>query len=121
MGSLLCLSTLFGALISSYCLNRVRESETKKARKALANVLNEGKTPEFCPGTGDDMFEVPLNDDRSYVGPDHETDMLTSETMYVKAAAEPRKASKKSKGRKYGNVKVGPLTEDEDYSFEVEV
>jgi len=63
----------------------------------------------------DDMFDVPLNDARSYVGADvADEDMLTSQTSYAKAPSKP--------GRKtHATVKVGSLAEDEEYSFDVDL
>ena len=70
------------------------------------------------------MFDVPLNDDRTYVGPDMTAEgqtALTSETMYSKAPAKPdKKISKKSK-KTADLVKFGNLTEDDEYSFDVEL
>lgn len=57
----------------------------------------------------DDMFDVPLNDARSYVGQD-DSDMLTSQTSYAKVPSKP--------GRQ---VKVGSLAEDQEYSFDVDL
>mmetsp|Transcript_34144 Transcript_34144/g.42218 ORF Transcript_34144/g.42218 Transcript_34144/m.42218 type:complete len:91 (+) Transcript_34144:1483-1755(+) len=89
---------------------------------ALATVLNEGKVPEKVPHRGtDDMFDVPLNDERSYVGPEQENDMLTSETRYIKAASKPSEKQVRKTNSKYSNVRVGNLTEDESYSFDVEL
>ena len=60
------------------------------------------------------MFDVPLNDARSYVGQDMEVDSLTSQTRYEKAPSRP--------GRKtHATVKVGSLVEDEEYSFDVDL
>jgi hypothetical protein len=72
-------------------LKKESDSETKQARKALANVLNkETKGIEQFAPTDDDMFDVPLNDERSYVGPDMtDAAMLTSNTGYVQAASKP--------------------------------
>lgn len=121
-GSIAFLSVVIGALIANCILNR-GESDTKQARKALATVLNEGRAPEKTQGRRgeDDMFDVPLNDDRTYVGPDAENDMLTSETRYIKAASRPGERKPRKSSSKYSNVKVGNLTEDENYSFDVEL
>ena len=122
VASLLTVSVVLGAVIASCILNRNKDSDTKQARKALAKVLNEGKISSKENGTGavvDDMFDVPLNDACSFVGPEEDSDMLTSATSYVKAASKP---SKSSRSRKYSNtVKVGNLTEDDEYSFECEI
>ena len=132
IGSLLAVSIICGALIANCMLNKEGDSETKQARKALADVLNkETKGIEQFAPTSDDMFDVPLNDERSYHGPDlADAAMLTSETSYMQAASKPgqlkakpvttKQSAKKSRS-KYNNVKVGNLTEDEEYSFDVDV
>ncbi len=126
IGSMLAISIICGALIANCMLNKDSDSETKQARKALANVLNkETKGIEQFAPTDDDMFDVPLNDERSYVGPDvTNSAMLTSNTGYVEAASKPgqqKQSSRKSRS-KYApsNVKVGSLSEDEEYSFDVD-
>ncbi len=80
---------------------------------------------QFAP-TDDDMFDVPLNDERSYSGPDYNNSaMLTSNTGYIQAASKAgqlKQSSRKSRS-KYApsnNVKVGSLAEDEEYSFDVD-
>ena len=95
---LLVISVVIGALITSCILNRDGQmSETKQARKVLANVLNEGKKDD-TGSTEDDMFDVPLNDAKSYVGPDlANVDVLTSETRYAKAPSQPSKKTNNSK------------------------
>ena len=102
---LLIVSVLSGALLTKCCLSKEAESETKQARKALANVLNNGKSiAEKTGTTEDDMFDVPLNDARSYVGPDMTAEgqtALTSETCYTQAPSKPSKKSAK-KTRKSG-------------------
>lgn len=70
------------------------------------------------------MFDVPLNDARSYQGPDlADGDALTSATCYTEAPSAPAKPSKKSykKSRSAQQVKVGNLTEDDEYSFDVDL
>ena len=42
-----------------------------------------------------------------------------SETQYVKAASKP--TEKMIRSSKYNNVKVGNLTEDANYSFDIEL
>ena len=119
---LLVISVVIGALITSCILNRDGQmSETKQARKVLANVLNEGKKDDTgC--TEDDMFDVPLNDAKSYVGPDlANVDVLTSETRYAKAPSQPSKKTSNSKRQLQSNVRVGNLTEDDEYSFDVDL
>lgn len=69
------------------------------------------------------MFDVPLNDARSYVGPDGDADVLTSATHYAVARSQPAKPSKKinKKSRTHQQDKVGNLTEDDEYSFDVDI
>lgn len=56
-------SIILGAVLAELLLrNSQEESETKIARKALAAVLNEGKSQHEL-AEEDQMFEVPLNDD----------------------------------------------------------
>ena len=87
----------------------------------MANVLNENKKLEAFGGVEDDMFDVPLNDDRSYVGPDlNNGDALTSETSYAKAPSKPSR-KKISRSKSARTEKVGNLTEDDEYSFDVEL
>lgn len=122
---LLIVSIISGAMITKCCLSKGEaESETKQARKALANVLNQGVKKEKTGTTEDDMFDVPLNDDRSYVGPDMTAEgqsALTSETMYSKAPSKPSKKAAKKTRKTSDLVKVGNLTEDDEYSFDVEL
>ena len=93
---LLVISVVIGALITSCLLSKDGQmSETKQARKVLANVLNEGKKDDVG-STEDDMFVVPLNDAKSYVGPDlANVDALTSETHYERAPSQPSKKTSK--------------------------
>ena len=118
---LLVISIVLGAVIASCILNKDGQmSETKQARKVLANVLNEGKKDETS--TEDDMFDVPLNDAKSYVGPDlANVDALTSETRYARAPSQPSKKTNNSKRQLQSNVRVGNLTEDDEYSFDVDL
>ena len=118
---LIAVSIIAGAIIAKCMLGKAGESETKQARKALADVLNEGKAPrsEHLSNTEDDMFDVPLNDNRSYVGPDMTHDALTSEASYQVAPSKPQKPKKKATSSR-NQVKVGNLTEDDEYSFDVE-
>jgi len=64
------------------------------------------------------MFDVPLHDSRNSNIIDQAYDALMSETHYVKVASE---ASEPRRGSMYNNVKVGNLTEDANYSFDVEL
>jgi len=126
-GSMALISLVLGALIAN-CVFFGGETETQKARKALANVLNDRSTDQL-PRRGrqsdDGMFDVPLNDAKSYVGPsmllETSGEALTSSTGYVKAASKPCE-KKRSNPSKYSNVTgVGNLTEEENYSFDVEL
>ena len=72
IGSLLLVSVILGAVITHCMLNKTsKQSETKRARRVLAEVLNEGKPADkLTSSTGDDdMFDVPLNDENTYQGP----------------------------------------------------
>lgn len=84
IATLVMVSAVFGAVLAECLLKQAgKDSETKQARKALANVLNEGKTlEEFAPE--DEMFDVPLNDESSYVGLGqmNGNDLLYSATAY---------------------------------------
>ena len=60
------------------------------------------------------MFDVPLNDARTYVNNEMEQDSLTSQTRYAKAPSKPGKKT-------HATVKVGNLAEDEEYSFDVDL
>ena len=94
IGCLLAISIVIGAVLARCLLNRNGDSETKQARKALANVLNDGaRSSEKKQGhTDDDMFDVPLNDERSYQGIDlNADDALTSQTSYTKAPSKPQR------------------------------
>jgi hypothetical protein len=65
------------------------------------------------------MFDVPLNDGRqSYIGNAElsATDALTSETQYARAPSGPTK--KNHSKRTPSQMRVGNLTEDEEYSFD---
>ena len=65
------------------------------------------------------MFDVPLNDGRqSYIGNSDlsATDALTSETQYERAPSKPSK--KNHSVRTQEKMRVGNLTEDEEYSFD---
>ena len=123
---LLVISVVIGALITTCLLSKEGQmSETKQARKVLANVLNEGKKDDVGT-TEDDMFDVPLNDAKSYVGPDlANADALTSETRYARAPSQPSKKKTSNPRRHLSNnqssVKVGNLTEDDEYSFDVDL
>ena len=63
IGVLITSSVILGAFIAELLLRNTEESETKVARKALAAVLNEGKSQQEL-AEEDTMFEVPLNDER---------------------------------------------------------
>ena len=63
IGVLITTSVILGAVIAELLLRNTEESETKVARKALAAVLNEGKSQQEL-AEEDTMFEVPLNDER---------------------------------------------------------
>jgi hypothetical protein len=91
--AILILSVGIGALIAQCILSKTeQESENKQARKALANAFNSNNNRQesmITRGDGhqkknsaalvvDDMFDVPLNDARSYVGQEDEADALTS-------------------------------------------
>lgn len=119
--TLLSFSILCGALLANCLLKRSEEdSETKQARKVLADVLNEGNTAGPVT-TENDMFDVPLNDDRSYVGPDVEAEFLSSQTRYAKVAAKPsKKQQQQARRQRPGAGRFGNLTEDDEYSFDVE-
>ena len=124
----LVVSVVCGTLIAQCILSRnSQNSETKQARKVLANVLNEGRTNvDKLTTSEDDMFDVPLNDDKSYVGPTCTVDngvdgLLASETRYERAPSRPGKKSQRSSRRQSNNLNVGNLVEDEEYSFEVEL
>ena len=117
IATLLVVSIVLGASLSYCILSGKEESETKQARKVLASVLNnetEAK-PTTQPSTGDEMFEVPLNDACSYQGPGVDQDALTSNTAYAKVAAAPTRA------KNMQTTRVGNLTEDEEYSFDCEL
>ena len=110
---LVVVSIISGAVLAKCLVSKGKDSDTKQARKALANVLNSDKAAlkNLEKFAEDDMFDVPLNDERSYVGPDMttENDMLTSETSYAKVPSRPQKP------RKSTNV-VGSLIEDQTSS-----
>ena len=91
VGAFLVVSIACGALIAKCILGKEEDSETKQARKALADVLNDPKPKnEAKTTTEDDMFDVPLNDARTYVGPDNEdVDILTSNAHYTAAPSKP--------------------------------
>ena len=96
IGCLLAISVVIGAVLARCLLNRNADTETKQARKALANVLNDGTRSKSTnkKTTEDDMFDVPLNDERSYQGIDlNAEDALTSETSYTKAPSKPSRKS----------------------------
>ena len=102
VGAFLVVSIACGALIAKCILGQEEDSETKQARKALADVLNDPKPKnEAKTTTEDDMFDVPLNDARTYVGPDNEdVDILTSNAHYTAAPSKPAKPSGKKTTKK---------------------
>ena len=126
VAAILIMSVAIGALIAQCIINRSSDDqENKQARKAIANAFN-GESSTNAHGLiktndnaqtnsiEDDMFDVPLNNDRSYVGPDQavDYDSLTSMTRYSKVASK--------SGQKQSPV-GGPLVEDEEYSFDVSI
>lgn len=87
--AILIVSVAIGALIAQCILSKTsQDSENKQARKALANAFNSQQTTHSMinndggmkqgGGLDDDMFDVPLNDSRSYVNSEMEVDSLTS-------------------------------------------
>lgn len=88
--AILILSVGIGALIAQCILSKTEQvSENKQARKALANAFNSNQKESMMRGDShqkknsaalveDDMFDVPLNDARSYVGQGEDADALTS-------------------------------------------
>lgn len=123
--AILIISVAIGALIAQCILSKTgQDSENKQARKALANAFNSQQTTHSMinseggmkqgGGLDDDMFDVPLNDARTYVNNDVEQHSLTSQTRYAKAPSKPGKKT-------HTTVKVGNLAEDEEYSFDVDL
>ena len=118
VATLVVISVICGAILAKCLVGNGGDSETKQARKALANVLNtkDGIKDGKAMDGPDDMFDVPLNDDRSYVGPDMTTegDMLTSEASYAKVPSKPQNPSSRKA------MRVGNLIEDQ-HSFDTEL
>lgn len=124
VAGILIVSVAIGALIAQCILSKSEgDSENKQARKAFANAFNhenvasltDKESQKMTATLEDDMFDVPLNDARSYVGPDvDDVDSLVSQTRYAKAPSKPGKKTRST-------AKVGSLTEDEEYSFDVDL
>ena len=66
------------------------------------------------------MFDVPLTDSQPTDVVDQACHQLMSETGYVEVPAKLTKEMSQ-RNSKYNNVKVGNLTEDANYSFDIEL